>query len=252
MFSTKFLESLIESEKNGTDYTYPAEDKKLLKKLFKEIYRHTGINVKYLAEMDVFRIEGSGEIISKYITEFSSESVKGLLVPQIVADKVKDCDKLILQLYLQFKSSEEYISKPGEPAPAHIYVRYDNAFRKLKPKKLAKNLLELARNPRDAFYLPFTMRMLASWKMPEMLDLLNFYFFSERLSAADFGIFESDNLQFYPPVESMRRELKFTAINGLKYFPSRETKALIEPLTNSENKDIRSAAQKSLTAMLRH
>lgn len=101
--------------------------------------------------------------------------MKGFLIPALVADKIQGCDKLILQLYLHFRSSNEYIAAPGAPAPAHIYTRYDDAFRRLRPKKLSKDLVALAHSPRDAFHLPFTMRMLASRKLPEMKNVLISY-----------------------------------------------------------------------------
>ncbi len=249
MTYSKFLLALIEQEKNGTDFICPETDKALLHELLSEINSCAGTDFRYLAELDAFRFPGSGKIITKYITGFTSETVKGYLIPQIVADKVVDCDKQILQLYLHFKSSDEYISKPGCPAPAHIYVRYDNAFRKLKPKRLAKDLVELASHPRDAFYLPFTMRMLASWRIPEMFDLLIHYSSCDELTAHDVGIYDGSDVPFYPPLEFIKRELRFTAIDGLKYFPSPEAVSIIEPFTVSSDKDIRTAAKKTLKAL---
>ena len=166
----------------------------------------------------------------------------------MVADKIKGCDKLVFQLYMQFRSSDEYIAKPGEPAPAHIYVRYDNAFKKLKPKRLVKDLMELAHSPRDAVYLPFTMRMLASWKIPEMKILLLSYSASDSFSAQDFGIYDSEE-PYFPPLEFMKRELLFTAINGLKYYPSPEVREIITSLAASADKDIKSAAKRTLIAL---
>ena len=219
----------------------------MLRKLLKEINRYAGTNFHYLAELDAFDIHGTGNIVAKYITEFSSEGVKGYLVPQMVADKIKDCDRLVLQLYMHFRASDEYIAKPGEPAPAHIYVRYDNAFRRLKPKRFAKDLIALAHNPRDAFYLPFTMRMLASWKIPEMRDILLSYSANDSFSAQDVGIYDSE--PYFPSFEFMKRELTFTAIDGLKYYPSAEVMEIITSFANSTDKDIKSAAERTLTAL---
>lgn len=126
--------------------------------------------------------------MAEYIERFSSESVKGYLIPALVSDKVPNCDKLILQLYLHFRSSAEHIAAPQVPSPAHIYIRHDNAFKTLRPKKLAKELTALAHGPRDAFYLPFTMRMLASWKLPEMKNLLISYAMNDWITAQDVGI----------------------------------------------------------------
>lgn len=246
---SKILLANIEREKNGTDYICPETDKVLLRELLNEINSHAGTNFRYLAELDAFNISGSGKIITKYITGFSSETVKGYLIPQIVADRVADCDKQILQLYMQFKASDAYISKPGCPAPAHIYVRYDNAFRKLKPKRLAKDLVKLAGDPRDAFYLPYTMRMLASWQLPEMYDLLLRYSSSDKLTAHNVGIYDGSDVPFYPPLEFIKRELRFTAIDGLKYYPSSEVIGIIKSFTASADKDIRTAAKRTLKAL---
>lgn len=245
---SKVLVACIEREKKKLDYIYPKADEELLHKLLDEINRYAGTDYHYLAELDAFNIPGAGSIVAKYITEFSSEDVKGYLIPQMVSDKVKDCDKLVFQLYMQFRSSDEYIAKPGEPAPAHIYVRFDNAFKKLKPKRLAKDLMELARSPRDAFYLPFTMRMLASWKIPEMKELLVSYAANDPFSAEDVGIYDSAQ-PYFPPFETIKRELIFTAIAGLKYYPSDEVKKIITSFINSTDEDIKSAAKRTLIAL---
>lgn len=245
---SKVLIDSIEREKKGLDYICPQADKELLHKLLDEINSYAGTNYHYLAELDAFNISGAGSIVAKYITEFSSEDVKGYLIPQMVSDKIKDCDKLVFQLYMQFRLSDEYIAKPGEPAPAHIYVRYDNAFKILKPKRLAKDLIELAHSPRDAFYLPFTMRMLASWKVPEMKNLLLSYSTNDSFSAQDVGIYDSEQL-YFPSLEVMKRELIFTAIAGLKYYPSAEVMGIITSLATNTDEDIKLAAKRTLIAL---
>lgn len=242
----KILLESIENEKVGTDYNCPEEDRPILREMMNEINACIGTNINYLAEIDAFDLHGAGPIMVKYITKFSSESVKGFLIPQIVSDKIKDADRLILQLYLNFRLSDEYVIKQGGSSSAHIYVRYDNAFRKLKPKRLAKDLLELASHPRDAFYLPFTMRMLASWKLSEMKDLLILYSKSDCFTAQEVGFVygESDKL-----LEFMKRELTFTAIDGLQYYPSKEAIDVIKSFASSKDNDIRSAAKKTLKKM---
>lgn len=242
------LQYAIKDEKKGKGYICPREDKKLLRKLFREINRYAGTHFRYLAELDAYCIHGTGSIVAEYITEFSSESIKSILISQMVSDKIKDCDKLVYQLYMHFKASDEYIAKPGEPAPAHIYVAYDDAFRRLKPKKLKKELVELAHNPRDAFYLPFTMGMLASWKLPEMKDILLLYASENPFSAQDVGIYDSEK-PYFPPYEWMKEQLVFTAIGGLKYYPSAEVIDVITSFTTSTNKDIRSVAEKTLKVL---
>lgn len=249
MAYSKILLELIEREKSGAEYICPEADRPLLGELLREINRQAGTSLRYLAELDAFNIPGAGEIAARYIEGFSSESVRGYLIPQIAAGRVADSDRQILRLYLHFKASDEYISKPGCPAPAHIYVRYDNAFRKLRPKRLAKDLVELVRHPRDAFYLPLTTRMLASWRLPEMFDLLIRYSSGDGFTASDVGLRDGGGAPFYPPLEFMRRELRLTAVNGLRYFPSPEAVGIVESLAVSADGDIRAAAKRALEAL---
>lgn len=246
-YSALLLDS-IEREKAGIEYRCPEKDKEPLVDLLCEINHYAGTDLHYLAELDAFYIQGAGKIVAKYIERFSSESVKGFLIPHLVSDKVQGCDMLILQLYLHFRSSDEYIAAPGSPAPAHIYVSYDNAFRKLRPKRLSKELIALAYSPRDAFYLPFTMRMLASWKLPEMKNLLISYATSDSITAQDVGICD-DGKAYFPPLNFIKRELKFTAIEGLKNYPSEETINVIASLATSVDDDIKAAAKKTLKAL---
>lgn len=241
----------IEREKTGTDYILNDEDRKTLAELCKEINEYAGTDIQYLAELEALNIHGSGTIIAKYISKFSSETSRGYLIPQLVSDKIKDCDKLVLQLYLHFKASDEYISKPGTPSPAHIYVRYDNAFRKLKPKRLKADLMKLAKNHLDVFYLPLTMRMLASWKVPELEEILLFYLSDNNITEKDVG-FQDNCDKCYPLISFINRELRFTAIHGLKYYPSKNTEEIIKRYTTNSDQDVRDAAKKTFEFLLRN
>lgn len=239
------LLSSIEREKAGKDYQCSENDRKLLKDLFNDINKYASTNFHYLAELDTFTINGISPIAIKYIDKFKSETIRKILMQQVVADKIKDCDKLVLKWYLHFKESEEYISKPNMPSPAHIHVSYDNVFTKLKPKRLTKELLNLSYNPRDFHYLPLTMSMLASWKLPEFRDLLISYLDDEKIKAEDVGLNEDfDNV--YPSLSTIRMDAKFTAIKGLRYFPSEDTRVIIMGYINDSNSDIRDLAKKTL------
>lgn len=243
------LRDAIKKEISGEDYCYSASDKVLLGKMFAEINRTLGTDIRYIVEMDAFIFHGSGEIVARYITQFETEGVRAYLLEQIIADKVPDCDLLTYELYKHFKSSESYISQPQAPAPAHIYVRYDNTFRRLRPRRLKAELLELARSPRDAEYLPFTMRMLASWRVPQMHDILLSYAESDRLTPADVGLDPNDDLRRAPTLDTIKRNLKFTAIAGLKYYATPEAKAVLDRFAASDDKDFRDAAEKSLASI---
>lgn len=248
MFYGAVLKDAIKNEKLGRDYIYGDLDRKILQSMLHEINQITNINIHYLAEIDAFTINGAGNIMARYINQFESETIRAYLVPQIVSDKVENCDRLILDLYLHFKKSDAYISNADVPAPAHIYVRYDNAFKRLKPQKLKKDLMELAFNPRDAFYLPFTVQMLASWKIPELKNALALYLDGTSITAQSVGLRDTDE-KFYPPLAWMKRELRFTAIHGLRYYPTADTIALIEPYVADVDSSVRAAAKKTLKVL---
>lgn len=245
----KIIIDSIEREIRGIDYQCPTKDQSLLVELFKEISRYTGIQVRFLAEIDLLEIKGAGTIIDQYITAFSSESVKAYLIPHMVLDKVSDCDKKVLALYLGFKTSSEYVLPLTQLSPAHICVRYDAALRKLRPKRLTIELGELICNPRDAFNLPFTVRMLSSWKVPDVEKLLLSYLSPLVNDDIVGGVLKNiDNLQ---TLAYMERELLFTAIYGLRHYPSTTAKEAIERCANNPDPDIRSAAKKTLSVLLK-
>jgi len=203
----------IEREKKGMDYICTGDDKKHLHNLLCEISTIAGREIKYLAELDAFIIPNSGKIIAEYIYNFSSESVRAYLLCNLVAEKSIKCDKMVLDLYRHFKMSGEYISKSDMCAPSHIYARYDYAIKKLKPKSSKQELVELFHCPRDFFYLPQTMRMLASWKIPELLERLIQYSSDQNVTDEEIGL-ASDQIA-YPSAPFMKREIRFTGIDCL-------------------------------------
>ncbi len=224
---------------------FKRNDRLLLEKMFDEINIQKDTDFHFLAEIDAYNISGSGSIMAKYLDEFQSETIRCYLIPQMVADKIEDCGNLVLRSYLHFKNSDEYISAANVPSPAHIYVRYDNAFKKLKPKELKANLSELAQNPRDAFYLPLTMRMLASWRIPELEQLFLTYLKESNITNESVGLTDQDG-NYYPPISFIRRELKFTAIECLKYYPSVKVLEALKDCANNIDEDVSFAVNKSL------
>ncbi len=249
MIYQKVLLDSIEEEKQGHLYRRTEMDNAVLKEMFQEINLQSGLSIQYVAELDFFHIKGMGTVFKRYITRFNSETIRAYLVHQLVTDGVEDCEGLILQMYLHFKESDEYISKPGKPAPSHIYVRYDNAFRQLKPRKLKGELINLVKNPRDMVYLPLTTRMLASWKDPRIRDILIPYLTNAEITPKDVEIEMGQN--YYPSLEYMKRQLLFSAIGGLKYFPTEEVYTIIKRLSKDSDPDIRQAANRSLKTIFK-
>lgn len=248
VIGTRVLLDAIEREKEGKDYHYDVDDKKLLSEMLNEINDFAGTNLNYLAELDMLRISGIGGIVARYITRFSSESVRGYLLSHIVDGKVKDADRIVLDMYMHFRKSKAYISASNQPAPAHIYVRYDNALTKLKPKRLTEKLMQLAYNPRDFFYLPFTMRMLASWKLPELKEICIRYSAKENVSEQDVGLAD-DGKVYFPPYTFIKRQMRFTAIIALKYYPEEDVLNLLQAYALEQDADIAAAAKKTINAI---
>lgn len=233
----------------GKDYEYNEHDASLLKEMFKEIKRQTGVSYHYLAEIDQFYISGCGEIMQRYFRQFESESVRAYLIPQIVSDKVVGCVELLISGYSHFKMSDEYIASCGQPSPAHITVRYDNAFRRLRPKKYSQELLSLVKNPRDAVYLPLTFHMVSSWKIPEMEEVILRYLDSEKLTTYDFGLNASEGC--YPTMSFMKKELVLSAIEGIRFYPTDNNVEAINRYMNNKDDDIRSMAKKTMKTLKR-
>lgn len=219
------IKDFIEREREQTDFIFNDHDYMIFQKMLKEI-NSLGYTFNYLCEIEAFKIPGSGEIIAKYITEFYSETTKAYLIPNMYLNLGKKCSTKLFDMYLHFKNSNECPSQEAKKHPVHIYVRYDNAFRWLKPKSIKADLVKLAENPIDFCLLPFTMRLLARWELPEMENLLLDY--------------ATRNY------EKHMRESRFTALNGLRYFPTEHSISILEKGLQDDNEDIRAVAKQSL------
>ena len=236
----------IELEKEQKAYRISEHDAVVLKQMLGEINDLKGTELCYLSELAHYYVKGSGEIVKKYIDLFDAEDVRSYLLHHMVHDRITDCDKLIYHLYLHFKASSNYIPPPGQPGPFAIYVSYDNAFRKLKPKRMKNELISLAYNPRDAFYLSLSMRMLASWRIPELESLFTSYVDGTSVTPESVGL-PTQPESFYPPFSFIKKQLRFIGIRSLKYYPSESTIKLIENCIGEQDKDICSAAKKTLS-----
>ena len=244
------LQASIEREKKGVEYIYSEQDKATLKLMLNELNFALNSNYQYLAELDLQNIVGAGKIFINWIEKFSSHTIKSILLQQIIADKVKDSDILALRLYNEFKNSNEYIASKGMSSPAHIYVRYDNAFSKLKSQRIQNELLNLMKLPRDAFYLPLTFRMLSSKKLPEFEHILFYYSDEKNINCNMLGIDNSG--EYYPSITFIQRELKFSCIYGLRFYPSQNTLKILDDFLKSNDDDIKKATQKTIRYIETH
>lgn len=243
--NNKVLLDCIARERAGLDYVCSERDKYILDMLFRDINTTLHTNIHYLAQFDSFDVAGAGGIIAKYINEFESESVRSYLIPQIVSDKVDNVEKLVVDLYRGFKKSKEYISVAEKPAPAHIYTRYDTAISSLKPKKLKAELMETVNSPRDIYYLPLTVQMIASWRLSEFRDLLLYCARDGGITHEDIGL-PNDNKKYFPSLEVINRQLKFIVVNSLRYYPSCDTLDFINKFTNANDSDLNRCIEKTI------
>lgn len=241
--NTKILQDSIEKEKNNLEYRYGGSDRVILDELFPELNALFQTDFHYLAELDAYSIKGAGELFLKFIDRFESEYIRAILMMQLIEDGVKYAEREVLRLYQHFKSSDEYISKQNQPSSAHIYVKYDNAFRKLKPKKLKDDLVSLIVTPRDAYYLPLTTQMVASWQIPELQDVLIAYLDGSDITSESVGL-PADADGYYPSLDTIKRQIKFSAILGLKYYPCDKVRNLLAECSADADKDIAQAAKK--------
>ena len=242
------IQHSIGDEIRAGGYIHSEADKRAFQDFLKDLNGMLGTDHQYLTEFGVYRIAGSGEIFVKHMPNIQSETARSYMLWQMLEDNIPNFAELVYGMYMHFRSSDEYIAPKEAPSSAHIYVRYDNCFWKLKPRKLKEKLLQLAHSPRDAAYLPLTMRMLASWKPPALREVLIGYLNTESVTHEAVGL-PADDSGYAPSLETMRRDLLFSALNGLKYYPSEDVIGLIWPFTSSQDKDVASAAQKSMSAM---
>ena len=244
----QFIQYQISQEIAKTDFFYDEADGNLLREMFEKMNRQCGSNYHYLAEIAYHLTPGASQIVLEYFDRFHSEGVRAFLLPQLLYDKNVPDARIILDGYLRFKSSPDYISGKDQPAPLYISARYDNALKKLKPKKLKAGLEELVVCPRDVVYLPFTMKMLASWKSSAVEMQLSRYFDPMTIPTQEFGLPE-DSAHFFPPVSSMRKELLYYAIACSVYYPSDENITNVQKLLVSDDQNLRLAAQKAMNRL---
>ena len=123
------------------------------------------------------------------------------------------------QLYTAYRDSEEF-------AVWTIRMAYDDAFARLRAKKLADRLIESVRNPLEFNALPRTVKMLATLKKPELEEIL--------LNALE----EPEKMEKYLKTPSVQERFRFDqqqiekecrrwsttsvlkAVVGIRYYPS--------------------------------
>ena len=235
----------LKKEKEGTIWQSTIIDREILKSMFAELKNVYGYDLHYIVDLDFFWYKDAEGIFYKYVGDFQSETTRALIIRQLAHNKRKDTAEIIYDWYLHFKNSSYYISKPGRPSADWEALQYDHAFCKLKSKRIKNKLLQLSYYPRDAYYLPFTMKMLGSWKIPEMEERFLSYLEGRGITKETLGLPEDDS-DYGPNYEWIKRQLFFRGMDILRYFPSEKNKNLISGYLNDPDRDIREAAERQL------
>lgn len=239
MFYESILNEAIREEKKGLEYVCSKQDRMVLKKMLQEINRYCGTHFHYMAEIDMLSIEGSGEIMLKYINCFESELFRSCLISQLVTDKVENCSVVVMGLYKHFRMSNDYpINTKNLPRiNLQITGSYDNAFKKLKPKSLQNEFLYIFSCPLDVLYLGLTFKVVSSWKMPKMEILIKKYIDADILTKYDFGIFENfENMEEF--LKFIKKQVKLHGLSCLCYYPTNENKKIMERYLEDSDRDV--------------
>jgi hypothetical protein len=247
-------QSMIEEEKDT--YTFVGNDRNILRQMCDEINeRITNYQFHSLAQLKLWGPPvGSSDILLKYIHQIESESFRATVFQWIIWEKmhhkvkIKDLDRIIMDLYHHFRASSYYISPPGPARSAHIYIKYDNAFNRLKSRKIVPELVELMKNRREVYILSITASMIArKWAPKELGEIMANHLMNKNVTRADVGIPEEGD--YYPSLETIVGQSSFTAIKCLQYYPSEENLKIIMDYTNNPYEELAKFAQEHAEKM---
>lgn len=216
-----------EKEKN---YNYSNKDKTILSEFCSEINFSCNEDIHYLAELDEYYYPGAAEIIVKYLNLFETEEIKSYLIRQIAFSKMDNASIVILELYNHCKTTKEYLKNDYDTIFT-IGCNYDWCFKKIKPKDIKRELLGLVSNPRDAFNLSSTVKMISSWNMLEMEYILKTYLLGGEFDNSEFCVYEK-NADSIDLAEFMKSTLIYLGLYGLRYYPSEENLEIVKSYLN--------------------
>lgn len=208
------------------------QDAAVLHDMIQEINMACGSNFRGYSDISDSLIAGSGDIVAKWIFHLQSHMTRASLLFHLAGDRqngvkpIKNCANIIWQLYSDYRVSSEYFDR-------RIQMEYDAAFVALRSKALSENIVRIADNPLEFSWLPRTMKMVASWKpvgFPKLLRkaLEQPELMCEFLSTQDSEIMlrdAGDSIEH--ECNRWKETASFTAVVGLKYFPSEQNLALL-------------------------
>ena len=221
-------------------------DQVIMQEMIREINAScdNGMKLRGFSDASYFYVPGAGEIVARYVNRFTSHTVRASLLFHLVGNKkyscpkIVNCESIIWNLYVQYKESPYYIND-------FVQLYFDDAFVKMKPKRIVTEMLSLARNPLDFCWLPGTMEMLSRRKIPSFGDLLEHYvdhpeIIHDYLKKTDISSRFSDEESLQKQLSRWNGQGRYTAIIGLKYYPSQRVLSklkLLETQIDTEMKD---------------
>lgn len=248
----RVLADSIIQERDGTAYIFAGNDRNVLKQMCDEInetFPDYPYKFHYLSEISMINLPiGASTILLKYIYQFESESCRTVLFPSILADilkrrvKVKDIDRIIMDLYHHFRTSPYYIAPPEAGTSAHIYIGYDNALKRVASLKILPELIEIMKCHRDLYILSLTVFKIAKeWAPKELEEIMAAHLMNKNVTRADVGLPEEG--KYYPSLETIVKQVSFNAIKCLQFYPSEENLRIIMGYTNNPYKELARFAQ---------
>jgi len=238
------LDLAIEDEALGISYRKCSYDNEILKQLLSEINIQNNLKLKYLAQLDLLKIDNINHLIIKYIYEFKSSHIKAILLKQLfLGDDFEKVD-IAVKLYNEFKESKEYISEINESAPNHIITIYDNLLSNLTSKTDKDKLQVIFTNPRDLYYLPLTIKSLSKSKNTNIKNILmkclNPSYITRKIGK------EYNDENYDPSLSIIKYKLILNSLECLKYYHEEEVIELIQKFENNKDLSIQKQAIKTL------
>ena len=245
---SRFMADDIVAEIEGRAYTFAGNDRNVLKEMCDEIdktYPEYSYKFHYLSEIDRISLPvGSSSILLKYIYQFESESCRSVLVSCILLDnrrykvKIKNLDRIIMDLYHHFRASPYYLPPPGPCRAAHIYMRYDTALTRLKTLKIVPDIIEILKSRRELYILGGTaMAISKKWAPKELGEIVAAHLMNKNVTRTDVGIPE-DGGDYRPTAEVIATQSVFNGIQYLRYYPSQENVRIISSYADHENEEL--------------
>lgn len=207
-------------------------DETLMKQMVQEINAAVGEHFRGYSDIVDRYVAGAGEIVEKYIFQFESHMTRASLLHHLVGNRtyaiksVNNAAEIVWQLYTDCRTSAEF-------AEWGIQQYYDDAFVRLRAKVLADRLIESIRNPLEFSALPRTVKMLASWRKPQLEGiLLNVLQKPEEMENYLHSLeiqrrFGFDQMQIEKECRRWKSTAVLKAVVGIAYYPSQRAVELL-------------------------